>query len=248
MTAHAGIQFAAVIAAGGSGSRFSASSGAIKAKQFLELRGKPLYWWSLATLSRHHLLSQIVMVAPAVSLSELAEELEELQRVTPLRQSINLVAGGATRQESVFNGLAFLKETGKHIDFVLVHDAARPFIDYETVERVIKYAIEYDACTVGAPVTDTIKRVDGSKVLETIPRDQLVSVQTPQAGRFGILYSAHVEARMAGYATTDDASILEWAGHDVRVVPGPAYNSKITHPLDLVIAEALGGYLLKDPL
>ncbi|MBX9567604.1 MAG: 2-C-methyl-D-erythritol 4-phosphate cytidylyltransferase [Candidatus Obscuribacterales bacterium] len=250
MSPHSGLEFAAVLAAGGSGSRFSSGSTNEpgKAKQFLELHGRPLYWWSLFNISKHHLVRRIILVAPSAVLELLSDEAKSLCEKFELRQQLELVAGGETRQESVFKALSHIKDVGEHPDFVLIHDAARPFLDFETVERVIKHAIEYDACTVGAPVSDTVKRVVGDKVLETIPREQLVAVQTPQAGRFGNLLSAHIEARQLGFNTTDDAALLEWAGHEVRVVPGPAYNLKITQPLDLVVSQALGDYLLKDPL
>lgn len=249
MSPHSGIEFAAVIAAGGSGSRFSSGNQSQgKSKQFIELHGRPLYWWSLFCISKHHLVRRIIFVAPSAVLQEIEEEAKSLCHEFQIRQNLEFVTGGETRQESVFNALSHINDVGEHPDFVLIHDAARPFLNFETVERVIRHAIEYDACSVGAPVSDTIKRVDGDKVLETIPRDQLVAVQTPQAGRFGNLLSAHREARLLEFNTTDDAALLEWAGHEVRVVAGPAYNLKITQPLDLVISQALGDYLLKDPL
>lgn len=249
MSPHSGLEFAAIIAAGGTGSRFSGEKGEPgKSKQFLELHGRPLYWWSLRNICRHHLVRRIIFVAPATVLSQVEDEAKRLAEEFSVPQELEFVAGGESRQESVFNALTHINDVGEHPDFVLIHDAARPFLDFETVELVVKHAIKYDACTVGAPVSDTIKRVVGDKVLETIPRDQLVAVQTPQAGRFGNLLAAHQEARLLGFNTTDDAALLEWSGHDVRVVAGPAYNLKITQPLDLVLSQALGDYLLKDPL
>lgn len=248
--------FAAVIAAGGSGSRFSAGAASAsfkshtsaKSKQFLELHGRPLYWWSVLAMSKHPLICRIILVAPSAVLDDISQEAKSLSANYGLRQSLEFTVGGDSRQESVFRALQHLDADGAEPDFVLIHDAARPFLDFETVDRVIKHAIEYDACTVGAPVSDTIKRVDGDKVLETIPRDQLVAVQTPQAGRFRELLAAHQEARRSGFNTTDDAALLEWAGKDVRVVPGPACNLKVTQALDLILAQALGDFLLKDPL
>lgn len=239
---------AAVIAAGGSGSRFAAGAFGAKSKQFLELRGHPLYWWSVLAMSKHPLMRRIILVAPSAVLDDVSEEAKGLCSEYALRPTLEFAVGGRSRQESVFNALQQLDSKGQAPDFVLIHDAARPFLDLETVDRVIKHAIEYDACTVGSPVSDTIKRVDGDKVLETIPRDQLVAVQTPQASGFRDLLSAHLQASRSGFNTTDDAALLEWAGKDVRVVPGPACNLKVTQPLDLILAQALGDFLLKDPL
>ena len=95
-------------------------------------------------------------------------------------------------------------------------------------------------------MSDTIKRVDGKRIIETIPRRDLVAVQTPQAGKFSQLLQAHVAAAESGFNTTDDAALLEWSGHNVYVVDGPLHNLKITQPLDLILAEALVDYLSED--
>jgi 2-C-methyl-D-erythritol 4-phosphate cytidylyltransferase len=199
-------------------------------------------------MSKHPLMLRIVLVAPSAFLDDVSQEAKGLSSKYNLSQSLEFVVGGQSRQESVFKALQHLDGEGEKPDFVLIHDAARPFLDFETIDRVINHAIKYDACTVGVAVSDTIKRVDGDKVLETIPRDQLVAVQTPQGARFRDLLAAHLEARRSGVNTTDDAALLEWFGKDVRVVAGPACNLKLTQPLDLILAQALGDFLLKDPL
>jgi 2-C-methyl-D-erythritol 4-phosphate cytidylyltransferase len=249
MTLPAEAKFAAIIAAGGSGTRFAGEKVQdATAKQFLSLRGLPLYAWSLLALSRHQLISHLVLVVPSQMVQAVKEETAALSSEHELRLTIGVVAGGATRQSSVFQGLKQLAGTAYPPEYVLIHDAARPFLDYSTVDHVLKKAIEYGACTVGSPVSDTIKRVAGGKVVETIPRQDLVAVQTPQAGKFSHLIQAHEKAVLAGFATTDDAALLEWDGHEVYVVEGPLNNLKITHPLDLILAEALADYLCEDRL
>jgi 2-C-methyl-D-erythritol 4-phosphate cytidylyltransferase len=145
------------------------------------------------------------------------------------------VAGGATRSESVRNGLAAVPA---HATIVCVHDAARPFADVACFHAVIA-AVHggADGAVPGVAVTDTIKRVDASgTVIDTPPRSQLVAVQTPQAFRASVLRAAHA----SGLDATDDAALVEQAGGRVVVVPGSADNRKITTPDDLEWARARG--------
>ncbi|MBX9722136.1 MAG: 2-C-methyl-D-erythritol 4-phosphate cytidylyltransferase [Candidatus Obscuribacterales bacterium] len=242
MSSQTGIAFAAIIAAGGSGSRFAKGSQGV-AKQFLHFRGLPLYAWSLLALSKYDQLQQIVVVTPSDMVPKTNDEIKDLVAAHNLRPKISVIAGGASRQASVFCGLKELEESGDPPDFVIVHDAARPFLDIQTVESVSKKVIECGACTVGGSVTDTIKKVKNGLIVETLVREELIAVQTPQAANFALLLSAHREAALAGFATTDDAALLEWAGHEVFVLEGPKYNLKVTDPLDLMLAEALADYL-----
>lgn len=143
------------------------------------------------------------------------------------------VTGGATRSESVRNGLAAVPDDA---EIIVVHDAARPVATHELFRAVID-AVEAgaDAAIPGVPVTDTVKRVDGDRVVETLDRAALVVVQTPQAFRADVLRAAHA----SGDDATDDAALVEAVGGKVVVVAGDARNIKITAPEDLRIAEAL---------
>jgi 2-C-methyl-D-erythritol 4-phosphate cytidylyltransferase len=249
MTSAADPTFAAIIPAGGSGSRFgSENKESGKAKQFLTLRGLPLYAWSLLAFGRHERVSRIVLVTPSQVVPSIQEEISALANEHGLNKLIDVVPGGATRQASVYNGLKSLAGSANPPDYAIIHDAARPFLNLQLIDRVIEKVIEYGACTVGHPVSDTIKRVQSGTITETIPRDDLVAVQTPQAGRFSDLLAAHEKAAAENFATTDDAALLEWAGHKVTIVDGPPNNMKVTQPLDLILAEALGDYLLSDRL
>ncbi len=129
-------------------------------------------------------------------------------------------------------------------DLVLIHDGARPLVTDELINSVIDAVIEHGACTPGAEVTDTIKRVVQGKIVETLDRTELSAVQTPQAGRFLDLANAHRKAVAEGWNATDDASMLERDGHFVAIVPWSPYNLKVTQPLDLVLCEALASKLL----
>jgi 2-C-methyl-D-erythritol 4-phosphate cytidylyltransferase len=238
--------YAAILAAGGRGTRLSAgaSKGALP-KQFMELRGNPIYVWSLTTLLAVPSIREAVMVVPPDMVQSVKDKLGELSDQFP-GKALNVVPGGDTRQASVFNGLKSLKPNSP--EYVLIHDAARPFLTKEIVDRVLEGVTTFGACTTGVPPADTIKKVDGQIIAETLIRDELLLVQTPQAGKFSWLIEAHDRAEKSGIATTDDAAILELAGHKVGIVRGASYNVKITQPEDLILAEALASIVFADRL
>lgn len=239
---------AAVIAAGGLGSRFkSTGKEAVKPKQFLQLGGRPLYQWSLIALAGHKLVDIVVLSTTPSELEEMEKQCSALKNQADLRADIKVVAGGETRQESVFNALTYLEHSGSP-DFVLIHDAARPFIKEECINDVIEQVIKGGACTVGNAVSDTIKRVKDGLIVETLPREELVAVQTPQAAKFLNLLNAHKKAAKESFAATDDTALLEWCGQEVSLIEGQPYNMKITQPLDMILAEALANYIYSDRL
>ncbi len=126
-------------------------------------------------------------------------------------------------------------------DIILVHDAVRPLIDAATIERTIDAVIEHGAAIVGLPAIDTVKQVErtahGALVTSTIPREFVVLAQTPQGFRSGLLHRSFAEATADGFVGTDEASVVERAGHPIAVVPGSQVNLKITQPGDLALAE-----------
>lgn len=154
--------------------------------------------------------------------------------------------GGTTRQESVRRGLLALSRQGFE-GIVLVHDAARPFVSPAQIAAAVGRLGGSELAAIPAlPVTDTVKRTDASgHVAETPPRDQLVSVQTPQAFRFGPLLKAHEAAQAAQlHGFTDDAALMEWAGHPVATFPGDPANIKLTHAEDFLRAASRSGKVL----
>lgn len=234
---------AAILAAGGVGSRFSNEQDAT-AKQFLYLRGRPMYVWPMFRLAQNDRIGSVVVVAPETNLSLVKDHIAEFAPNNSIQRKIAVVAGGATRQESVYKGLQSLEQDRVAPDFVLIHDGARPLVTDELINIVIDTVIEHGACTPGSEVTDTIKRVVQGKIVETLDRTELSAVQTPQAGRFLDLANAHRKAVDQGWCATDDASMLERDGHFVAIVPGSPYNLKVTQPLDLVLCEALASKFL----
>lgn len=210
----------ALIVAAGSGERL----GAGRPKAFVELAGRPLLQWSIDTLGRVPGIRSIVVALPPGA---------------DAPPGVTAVDGGAVRSDSVRRALAAAGEG----DPILVHDAARPLLSVELAEAVIA-ALERDpgadAAIAAAPVTDTVKRVDGSgAVRETLDRSELWAVQTPQVFRRAALERAlEVSARELARAT-DDAWLIERAGGRVIVVRASDENLKVTTPLDLEVAELL---------
>jgi len=228
--------FGAVLVAGGSGSRL----GAQQPKQFLPLNGYRLYIWSISKLYKNELIDKIVLTAPASYVEEIRRELARL-----MPGKIIVIAGGATRQESVYKGLEKLVELGKP-DYVLIHDAARPFVSSKIIDDAIETVTTRGACTVATPVADTLKEVELDKICQTINREKIFAVQTPQAAPFDLLWQCHQEAAAKQIGVTDDAAILEHFGHPVVIFPGSNTNIKVTVLDDLRACELLAPLYLAD--
>jgi 2-C-methyl-D-erythritol 4-phosphate cytidylyltransferase len=156
--------------------------------------------------------------------------------------NIEIVPGGRERTESVQNALEKVRDD---IDFVAVHDAARPLVVKGWIETVFNAAIKHGAAIPATPISSTIKRVDGQKLItETVPRDNLWAAQTPQVARRDWLVEAF--AKRGSFVATDEAQLLERAGRKVAIVEGAPMNIKITTQDDFRMAEALCESLPKD--
>lgn len=216
-----------VIVAAGSGKRM----GGQRNKLWLPLAGEPILAHTVRLFATHRDVDHIVLV---VSEQDHADVREWLQKEAI---QLTVVLGGAERQDSVRNGLGALPE---NCTYVLVHDAARPFVTREQISEMIKQ-VEHDQATIMAvPVKDTIKVVGSTGIVEATPaRESLWAVQTPQAFRMSLLREAHEAAHRAGKVGTDDAMLVEWLGHSVTVVQGSYENIKITTPDDLWFGEEI---------
>jgi 2-C-methyl-D-erythritol 4-phosphate cytidylyltransferase len=182
--------------------------------------------WSLQTLSDFG-CSAIVVVVPGAHV-EMAREMAR-----PF-EAAQVTEGGASRQESVSNGLAAVSA-----DHVVVHDAARPFLSVELLKRVLDALESWDAAIAAEPVEETLKEVDDERVVKTIDRSQIWRAQTPQAFRTSALRRAHERARRNGLVATDDAQLIENAGGRVGVVRGDRRNIKVTYDEDFRVAESI---------
>ena len=216
----------AIVPAAGAGIRFG---GAVK-KQFIALNGLPILSHTLRALAASKALSAIIVVVPP------GEELRgrEALELAGIDLETEVVPGGQARQDSVYIGLQRAKA---ETDLVLIHDGVRPFVSREVVLATVEAAKEWGAAIAAVPVIDTIKRVDTDGfVVETLQREQLWSVQTPQVFRYALLMQAHRAIRERGIVATDDAALVERIGGMVKVVRGSYENLKITSEEDLPLA------------
>lgn len=218
---------ACVIPAAGSGARFGGET----PKQFLPLAGVSVLRRSLLAAASAPEIGAIVVAAPSGLVAQAAEEARGIAKV------VAVVPGGATRVHSVANALGALPVEP---EIVVVHDAARPMAGARLFSVVVEAAKKHGGAITGVRVDDTVKRAgaDG-RVQETVPRDRLWRIQTPQAFRCELLRRAHREAQEKGWEATDDAALVEKAGGAVVVVEGDAMNFKITTPDDFALAERL---------
>ena len=213
----------AIIPAAGRGVRL----GMDKPKQFLELQEKPLLLHTLETIAQATFLTGIVLAVPEDFRSQ-AQALATQRLRHAL--TITVVAGGKERQDSVWNALQVIPS---ECSLVLIHDGVRPLVSVALLNDTWKAAQRTGAAIAAIPATDTVKRVHGEIVQETLPREEIWLVQTPQVFRLTLLREAYQKARQFGWTVTDDASLLERTGVAVSVVPGERANIKITTPEDL---------------
>jgi 2-C-methyl-D-erythritol 4-phosphate cytidylyltransferase len=204
-------------------------------KQFLILDGLPILIHSLRAFASVERVTAIYVAVRDTEMERVQAQIAEYA----LDAKVKVVEGGDNRQESVSNALAVLPAHPE--DIVLVHDAVRPLIDAATIDRTIDAVELHGAAIVGLPAVDTIKQVErtahGALIVSTIPREFVVLAQTPQGFRFKLLQQAFAEATADGFVGTDEASVVERAGHPVAVVHGSQVNLKITQPGDLELAE-----------
>ena len=220
----------AIIVAAGKGIRMNDPT----RKQYLDLAGRPILAHSVMVFDTCELIDKIFLVIPK-------EDMEYCRKnILPLlefKNGLNLVPGGEQRQNSVYNGLQAID---KKTNTVVVHDGVRPFIQTDKLESCILGAREFGACILGRPAGDTVKCVGKSGFIEkTLARDSIWLAQTPQAFKYELIIRAHETARRDGYTCSDDASLVERLGVDVRIINGSKNNIKITVREDLVVARAM---------
>ena len=214
----------AIILAGGSGSRM----GAGKNKVLLELQHEPVIVRSIRTFA--HLVDGVILVGREEDMPDLRDVMSE--HGLPVR----IVGGGATRQDSVWNGLCALPGDCTH---VLIHDGARCLVDEATILRCMESAEKHGSGVAAVPAIDTIKEVNDEDIVTATPdRNHLRAVQTPQAFPVELIRTAHEAARVDGFIGTDDASLVERMGLPVRLTLGDRRNIKLTTPEDMKMAEA----------
>ncbi len=218
----------AIVLAGGRGKRM----GAVQSKQYIDLNGKPILYYTLKQFIVNKLIDYIILVVPE---DEIGYCKNKVLNKYGLKVD-KLVCGGKERQDSVYNALSQLENS----DIVLIHDGARPFVSHKIINDAVKYAEIYKAAAPGVMPKDTIKvKGENNFSVETLMRNNLVAIQTPQAFEFNLIYNCHKEVKKRGIAVTDDTSVVEFFGNKVYIYEGNYTNIKITTPEDLVLAKYL---------
>jgi 2-C-methyl-D-erythritol 4-phosphate cytidylyltransferase len=216
-----------ILPAAGMGKRM----GAGKNKLLLELIGIPVLIHTLRVFEEDEACSGIILAIHPQD----EKEFKALLTKYNVTKVINLVPGGKERQHSIFNALKTVKTDG----IILVHDAARPFIQKEQIHRLTETALETGAAIIGVPAKDTMKKVQDGVVVETVERSSLWAVQTPQAFRISLLREAYEKAERDHFLGTDDSSLVERLKHPVAIVEGDYDNIKLTTPEDLFFAKVI---------
>jgi 2-C-methyl-D-erythritol 4-phosphate cytidylyltransferase len=223
------VDLAVILAGAGEGLRM----GGLGPKLLIPVGGRPALARVLDTFLEVESVGEIVAVIPDSLLEEAKRALAS--RPNPRGARLTVTRGGATRQDSVRNGLRALE---RELPFVAVHDVARVLVSTALIERVLRAARETGAAIPVCPLRDSVKEVAGDRVVRSLDRDRLRAAQTPQIFARDILVRAHAVAVEEGAAATDDAMLVERIGCEVAVVPGEASNLKLTEPADLAVLEA----------
>jgi 2-C-methyl-D-erythritol 4-phosphate cytidylyltransferase len=222
------MKVSAIIPAAGLGIRM----GSNVPKQFLLLDGKPILHHTLSVLDQCSIVDEIVLV---VSEKEIENTQQQVKDSHP--KVTKVIAGGKQRQDSVGNGL---KSLDSKTDIVVVHDGVRPFVSPDLIRETVEAARDFGAAITAIPVSDTIKKVNAEGWVErTVDRSGLWRVQTPQTFQVSLLKEAFEKAQADDYYGTDESSLIEYLGKEVKIIPGSEFNIKITRSEDLVLGEKI---------
>ena len=216
----------AIIPAAGSGKRFG------EKKQLKDLNGRPLIYYTLIPFIESPAINDIIIAAQKKDFDRIAFVVDSIAT----EKKVKIIEGGDTRQSSVYNALA---QTNSNTKYVCVHDAARPFVSRELIEKLIDALKTCDAVTVGHKSTDTLKEFSDGVVSRTIDRKKIWQVQTPQAFAKEVIVNAYKLAKKQNILATDDSSLAEKAGYQVKIINDSSINFKITTQEDWIMAEAL---------
>ena len=218
----------AILPAAGSSSRMKA----VGNKLFCEICGTSVIVLTLKALQKSPFIDEIIIPTR----EDMIEDIKNLAAENNITKVSAVIPGGKTRTESVLNGVLHAKG---RFDLVAIHDAARPFVSQEIIEKTVLAASRFNAAAPGVPVKDTIKDAEGGIIKKTVPRDTLFGIQTPQIFDTDIITSALVKATRDNTPITDDCSAVESLGMRVIITNGDYFNIKITTPEDLIFGEAI---------
>lgn len=220
----------AIILAAGQGKRMKSQL----SKQFILLQGMPIIVHTLRVFQAAEEIGECILVCGP---GEEGFYHSEMLHDFGITKRIQVIPGGQERQDSVYCGLA---RVSSDCSYVMIHDGARPLVTVDIISRVAEEVKITGAVTVGVPVKDTIKRTDaGGFITDTLQRERLWHIQTPQAFQRELIVRAHEQAQTTGFYGTDDASLVECLGVPVKIIPGSYENLKITTPEDIIVAETI---------
>ena len=203
-----------------------------KNKNFLQIKDQPILIHTLKKFSKSDKIDKLIIAAAPDEVEIVKKMLQKIADLKPFQ----VVAGGSERQYSIANALKFIDDD---CEVILVHDAARPMVTVETIDKVVDMAKLHGAAIAAVKEKNTIKIVnDDDFVIDTPPRSTLVSVQTPQGFRKEIILKAYEQAKIDNFLGTDDSSLVERLGYKVKIVQSDYKNIKLTTPEDIIIAEA----------
>lgn len=207
-------------------------------KQLMLLNGKPVYFYCLETFLGMDEIGQVVLAVPADWKEHFQKDIfENSGWSSEMLDKLTIVVGGSERWQSVRNGVNALDH---QVEYVLVHDVARPFVSKEIVQEVCRTLVEKGSCLVAKPAVDTIKIAENGKVEKTIDRQKVWMAQTPQAASVALLKRLYdrIDKDPLDFTPTDEASILEFFGEQVFIVQGNTMNDKLTTPEDFEFFSA----------
>ena len=226
------MKVSAIIPAAGLGIRM----GSNVPKQFLLLDGKPILHHTLCVLDQCSIVDEIVLV---VAEKEVSKMQQEIPKAHP--KVARVIAGGEERQDSVGNGLWSLDA---ETEIAVIHDGVRPFVSPDIIRETVAVAKDCGAAITAIPVSDTLKNVNAEGWVErTVDRSGLWRIQTPQTFRVSLLKEAFEKARADNFYGTDESSLIEYLGREVKVVSGSEFNIKITRSEDLALGETIAALL-----
>ena len=221
----------ALIVSAGLGTRFKSNI----PKQFIEVFGKPLIFYTLKVFEDSEVIDDILLVVPQ-NYIEYSKNLVEKFKLNKVKW---IIPGGEKRQDSVFCGLKFLMNNNIVPDILTIHDGVRPLISKDLIKESVEKAKKFGAVVLAVPAVDTIKIVKDNFVQSTLNRKILWCAQTPQTFKYEIIKRAYIEAYSKNFYTTDDSSLVEKAGFPVYIICGAYKNIKITTEVDLELFKIL---------
>jgi 2-C-methyl-D-erythritol 4-phosphate cytidylyltransferase len=217
-----------IIPAAGKGKRMGMET----PKPFLLIRNKPVLWFTLNRFLNNPYVEEIILVVSGDLLSEADLLVKELKSPMPVK----ITEGGAERQNSVWEGI---KSANEKNSVILVHDAVRPFFAPSVIHDGLRLLKTYQGAAAGVPVVHTIKRTEGNMIRETVPREDLIQIHTPQIFHASVLKTAFKQAFSEGFYGTDECMLAERYGYTLALIPDTPENIKLTTPFDLQTAEIL---------